>query len=284
MPGDDANQPYPLAWQPGHFYSPIPDLNAIAHGRDRIFDAPVTSLAGIDLNTRRQLRFLKRLGRAHEPGFFHDQKRPDRRFFYDNDNYRHGEALVLMGFLRSLQARRIVEVGSGYSTCAVLDIRDAFLPDLKVTSIEPHPQLLDSLLRDGDRSTMELVAEPVQTVGLAPFMRLQRNDILLIDSTHVVKTDSDVTHHLFRILPALARGVYVHFHDIYFPFEYPENWVMEGRAWNEIYALRAFLQYNRAFEIVHFASYLSQMHRDRVEAHMPASLRSPCSSLWLRKR
>ena len=81
-------------------------------------------------------------------------------------------------------------------------------------------------------------------------MTLEANDILFIDSSHVLKVGSDV-HHLFaEVLPALKPGVYTHFHDIFFPFEYPYAWIQEGRYWTEAYALRAFLQFNTTFEIV----------------------------------
>jgi hypothetical protein len=105
-----------------------------------------------------------------------------------------------------------------------------------------------------------------------------------VDSTHVAKVGSDVNHILFEVLPSLRSGVYVHFHDIYFPFEYPKEWVYQGRAWNEAYVLRAFLQHNDAYEIVLFGSFLSAFHRPWLAERMPLVARNPGSSLWLRKR
>ena len=83
----------------------------------------------------------------------------------------------------------------------------------------------------------------MQDVALSTFSGLRRGDILFIDSSHVAKIGSDVNHLVFTVLPALQSGVLVHFHDIFFPFEYPQAWLAEGRAWNEAYLLRAFLQY-----------------------------------------
>src|SRR5690606_17050723 len=109
------------------------------------------------------------------------------------------------------------------------------------------------------------------------------NDILFIDSTHVSKINSDVNYIFFEILPRLASGVYIHFHDIFFPFEYPKAWVYEGRAWNEAYILRAFLQYNNAFSVVLMNTFMDQFHKSFFREHMPLCLINPGGSIWIRK-
>jgi hypothetical protein len=115
------------------------------------------------------------------------------------------------------------------------------------------------------------------------FAALGPGDILFIDSTHVCKPGSDVEFLFSRVLPALAAGVYVHVHDIFYPFEYPKEWVEEGRAWNEAYLLAAFLQYNRAFRVEFWGQYLQHFHRERFAADLPLYLRDPGGSIWLRK-
>ena len=85
------------------------------------------------------------------------------------------------------------------------------------------------------------------------------------------------------MLPALAAGVYVHFHDIFYPFDYPTDWVEEGRGWNEAYVLRAFLEYNPDFEIVLFNDLVQQRFPDRFARDFPLWTRNPGASLWLRK-
>jgi hypothetical protein len=99
----------------------------------------------------------------------------------------------------------------------------------------------------------------------------------------VSRLGSDVNHELFEVLPTLQRGVHVHFHDIFFPFEYPLEWSEEGRAWNEAYLLRAFLEYNDAFEIVLFNDLVGRCFRGLLERDFPLWLRNPGGSLWLRK-
>jgi hypothetical protein len=104
-----------------------------------------------------------------------------------------------------------------------------------------------------------------------------------VDSSHVVKIGSDVAHIIFEILPRLKPGVIVHFHDVFYSFEYPKEWVKEGRAWNEDYFLRAFLQYNSVFQILYFNSFMGQFYQNELERKMPLCLRNTGGSLWMKK-
>ena len=122
------------------------------------------------------------------------------------------------------------------------------------------------------------------------FSSLGENDILFIDSSHVSKTHSDVNYLFFEILPRLRAGVYVHVHDVFYPFEYPREWVYQGRGWNEAYLTRAFLQYNSAFTIQLFNSFLERFHVALLEREMPlctryveANMPTSAQSLWLKK-
>jgi hypothetical protein len=120
-------------------------------------------------------------------------------------------------------------------------------------------------------------------VDTSHFQQLEAGDILFIDSTHVTKAGSDVNQIMFDILPVLRPGVLIHFHDICYPFEYPKEWILTGRYWNEAYLLRAFLQYNSSFEIVFFNSYMGQLHSDQFSA-APLFLWNPGTSIWIRKK
>jgi hypothetical protein len=143
--------------------------------------------------------------------------------------------------------------------------------------------IVAAIERDADRKQNDIIVDAVQNVPLERFAALEAGDILFVDSSHVAKTGSDVVHLFGQVLPRLAKGVRVHFHDIFWPFEYPEEWIREGRAWNEAYLLRAFLQFNSAFRIVLFNSYLGLHHRDLVERHLPLFLQNTGGSLWLEK-
>jgi hypothetical protein len=186
--------------------------------------------------------------------------------------------------IRYARPRRIIEVGSGYSSCVTLDTNELFFDNRIVcTFVEPYPQRLHMLLRQGDLEHIEILDLSVQRVPLDRFRALEANDILFIDSTHVAKIGSDVNYVFAEILPALRPGVYVHFHDIFYPFEYPKEWIYEGRAWNEAYLLRGFLAFNSAYEIILFNTFLERFHRERFVRRMPLCLKNEGASIWLRR-
>jgi predicted O-methyltransferase YrrM len=186
--------------------------------------------------------------------------------------------------IRHFRPRRVVEVGSGFSSALMLDTNELHCdPPMQLTFVDPHPDRLDGLLRPHDRGAVRLIAAPVQGVALDLFDALGAGDFLFVDSSHVSAPGSDVNHLLFTALPRLRPGVVVHFHDVFYPFEYPPEWIREGRAWNELYTLRAFLQYNAAFEVLLFNSYLGYRHADLIRRQMPLMGVNPGGSLWLRK-
>jgi len=167
----------------------------------------------------------------------------------------------------------------------MLDTNELFFDNsISLTFIEPHPQAFLSLMKRGDAKRIELVSSQLQDVGLDVFSRLSANDILFIDSSHVSKVGSDVNYLVFEILPLLQRGVYVHFHDVFYPFEYPQQWICDlGIAWNEAYLLRAFLQYNTSFRIAFFNTYLETFFEKEMRAVLPLCFNNTGGSIWLRK-
>ena len=274
---------YERGWPPGHFYSPIPSLAEVRRREAEIFRVP-REIPGVDLNEGAQLELFAALAAFYGEQPFPEHRRDGTRYFFENPMYSYGEALVLYAMIRHLRPRRIVEIGSGHSSCAMLDTIERFLDGaVACTFIEPYPDLLRSLVGDEEFARLHVIATPVQDVDPEVFARLEAGDILFVDSTHVAKVGSDVNHIVFHVLPALQRGVYVHFHDVYYPFEYPRDWVYQGRAWNEAYVMRAFLQYNREFPVAFFNSFFGRFHHERLSERMPLCLRSPGSSLWLRR-
>ncbi len=269
---------------PGHFYSPIPSLDEVRRYESWIFGEIPTHFAGIDLGEEKQLALLKTFQSyfLHIP--FQDQKVENLRYSFSNSSYTYSDAVFLYCMMLHMKPRRIVEVGSGYSSCVILDTNELHFDNkISTTFIEPHPELLLSMIKEQDKNRIQLIALPLQDVELDEFSSLVENDILFIDSTHVSKVGSDVNYLFFEILPSLNRGVLIHFHDIFYPFEYPKGWILENRAWNELYMLRAFLQYNQHFEIVFFNTFLEQIYRERFEKEMPQFLINPGGSIWLRK-
>ncbi|WP_179776043.1 class I SAM-dependent methyltransferase [Amycolatopsis endophytica] len=268
---------------PGHFYSPQPDPAQVVARSAELFD-PSRDPLGIDLREDEQLALLPVLAELLTDHPVPAERSPEYRYFPDNPEYSWSDALVLHAMLRHLRPRRFVEIGSGHSSAMTLNTVEHWLDgSVDLTFVEPYPQRLESVLRPGDAQRVTVHEQPVQDVPLDPFLALESGDVLFIDSTHVVKAGSDVNHLFFEVLPRLADGVWIHLHDVFFPFEYPLDWVTEGRAWQEVYLLRAFLMDNPRFEIRWFQRYLWARHRERLETAVPDMARNPGGNIWLRK-
>jgi hypothetical protein len=269
---------------PGHFYSPIPNLDEVRENESTIFGSTPEVIPGIDLAEASQLRLLDTFKTYYAELPFPAHKTPALRYFFENSSYSYSDAIILYCMIRHAQPKRIIEIGSGHSSCVTLDTNELFFSDeIKTTFIDPYPEVLLSLIKPSDHKAIRVIPNKLQDVDADIFRSLEANDILFVDSTHVSRINSDVNRILFEILPSLKSGVYVHFHDIFYPFEYPKEWVYQGRAWNEAYALRAFLQFNSAFKIVFFNTYLEHFHKPLFEAHLPLCLKNTGGSLWIQR-
>jgi hypothetical protein len=269
---------------PGHYYSPIPSLEEIKKDESRIFESAPRSIPGIELNEADQLKLLGEFRGYYKEMPFQSEKREGLRYYFENPAYSYSDAILLHCMIRFLKPKRIIEIGSGFSSCVTLDTNELFFDDsIATTFIEPYPQLLLSLITEKDKGKIRIIATRLQDVDPLEFKALQTNDILFIDSTHVSKINSDVNRIVFDILPNLSSGVYIHFHDIFFPFEYPKDWVYEGRSWNEAYILRAFLQFNSAFRIVLMNTFMENFHEPFFQEMMPLCLRNTGGSIWIRR-
>lgn len=272
-------------YPPGHFYSPIPNLSEVRANTSRLFNATTQIDEGIDLCRDSQAALIHELAQFYDDFDWPEKRTEGRRFYWGQTFFGRGDAAALYCMLRHLQPRRIVEVGSGFSSGLMLDVRDRFLgQDVHLTFIDPYPDRLSLMLSDADRRSCVIIIDQVQNVPADRFAELAEGDILFIDSSHVSKIGSDVNYLLFEVLPSLQAGVIVHFHDILWPFEYPRAWVMAGRAWNESYLVRAFLQYNARFEIMLFNSFIKSQLPELAATKMPSFLDGEPGSLWLRKR
>jgi len=260
----------PPYFAPGHYYS----STTSPEDRERAVSWRDVAPVGIDLREDEQVLLAHDIGLTSSPWV----TRLGRRYNPDNNMYGFGDAATLSCMIRHFKPNRVIEVGSGWSTAVILDTAEMYLPNLRVTCVEPYTERLDSVLFDGD--DVNIIAKPVQDVPVTWFADLEAGDILFIDSTHVLKSGSDVVWLYLHVLPTLAPGVIVHIHDVHWPFEYPEDWIREGRDWTELYLLRAFLTHNTSWEILLMTHWLWTQR----EALVPVSLRSePTGSLWMRK-
>jgi len=268
---------------PGHFYSPLPDLNEILADRERMYrEAEIED--GLSLSLEAQLHLAEVFGR-YQAGFPWTEQQTSRlRYRLRNDFFPPGDACSLYSMIRHFTPKRIIEVGSGYSSAVMLDTIELYATGkVDVCFIEPFPDRLESLLRETDHDRVRIIRTPVQQVPDSVFEPLEENDILFIDSSHVSKAGSDVNRLLFSVLPRLSKGTLVHIHDIFYPFEYPLDWFKEGRCWNELYLVRAFMLFNSGFETIFFNSYLWSKASESVARHLPPFAAGAGGSLWLRR-
>lgn len=276
-------------YKPGHFYSPIPSREEVRESADRIFSD--SGVLDVELNIDKQFQLLETFKtiRSDFPYDFINAKESEklRYRFTRRPQYRYSDVMFLYHVIRHLEPQQIVEVGSGASSAVMLDVNDLFFnSSIEFTFIEPYPERLYGFLKEQDRSNTRIITKKVQDVSMDVFQALKENDILFIDSSHVSKVGSDVNHLIFNVLPRINKGVWIHFHDIFYPFELPRHWILQNsRFWNESYLLRAFLMNNDAYEIMLFNTMLHKKFRNWFENEMPECLidEADSGSIWIRK-
>jgi hypothetical protein len=138
-------------------------------------------------------------------------------------------------------------------------------------------------MKPQDEASVTIIESKLENLDPTLFEELAENDILFIDSTHVSKVNSDVNWMFFEILPRLRKGVHIHFHDIFHPFEYPKEWIYQGWAWQEAYLLRAFLQDNQRYQITYFQDFMFKNFHHYFAQYLPLCLKNGGASLWLKK-
>ncbi len=233
---------------PVHFYQPIPDTRDLPESIWSRRSAPTGLEVNLDAMGETLDGFKREFGAEYDA--LPRQEQSPHGFFLENKRYETVDAEVCYCFVRSRKPRRIIEVGSGFSSILMLDALALNERDGKpgeLLTIDPYPfERLQGVRRDNFR--VEKI--PVQSAPLSHFESLERGDILFIDSSHVSCIGSDVTFEILEILPRIKPGVLVHIHDIFLPAEYPRKWVMQWhRFWNEQYMLQAFLAFNSAFRV-----------------------------------
>jgi hypothetical protein len=271
--------------RPIHYYEPLPDFSSITR------EAVMTRRegGGVNWNWPQQERWSEMLSRyASEITELQKQESTLQQFDFANPMFAPFDAAVYYSTVRALKPERIIEVGSGYSTqiaCIALQKNAAEGKPGRMTCIEPYPPAW----LHGVGMQVDLLCQTVESVDIRIFTELKENDILFIDSTHTVKFQSDVCREFLEILPQLAVGVYVHVHDIFFPYDYPPEWLIDQRrAWNEQYLLEAFLAFNADFEVL-LANHFVTIDRPEFAAQimgipMTTGQTHLAGSFWMRRR
>lgn len=272
-----------VCYPPGHYYSPLLDLEKLGpNDTNYPFDG-AEWWENIDLRLPEQRAYYEELLERFPPPAWPKEKNDGFRYFTGNDCFILADAFTLSGIIQKEKPRRIIEVGSGFSSAVMLDtFRHAHM-SVETTFVEPYPDRLYSLLSRDDRDLSTIHVDLVQKLPLSIFDQLEAQDILFLDSSHVAKVGSDVSFIFLRILPRLKPGVIIHFHDVFYPFTYPMGWIRQGWAWNEALFIRAFLIGNPQFEIMAFNCCIGTLFPEIFWERFPAFLENTGGSIWIRK-
>jgi len=265
---------------PVHFYQPIPDTQTLP---EMLWKRP-SKLVGIDMNHSVQLDLLRKRFPKFREEYEQFPTKPTgepSRFYLGNGLFDGTDALVAYSMVRHFQPDLIIEVGSGFSSL-VSGEAAAKNNSSALICIEPFPK---EFLKQGFPGLHSLIEKRVEDVDLNFFSQLGSGDILFIDSSHTVKIGGDVNYLFLELLPRLKPGVIVHVHDIFLPFEYRRDWVMdEFRFWTEQYLLQAFLSFNSEFEVLMANSYLSHYYKEDLKAAFPSLASWGGGSFWMRRK
>jgi hypothetical protein len=267
------------------YYSPIPDLS---HLPENVWTRR-SALGAVELGVDEALGFVEETLAAFitELDVPVDDPGAPGSFFLANGGFDRVDAELLYAMVRAMRPRRVVELGSGYSSLLInLACRRNAAEGVQTLhhAYDPHPR--PHILGEALTDLSSLTATSATDVPLGTFEELEPGDILFVDTTHTVKLASDVNFVILDVLPVLCSGVIVHFHDIFLPWEYPRAWFAEmGWYWAEQYLLQAFLAYNDCFEVLVPAHALAREHPSRLGSVVPSFTDEvQPGSMWLRRR
>jgi regulator of replication initiation timing len=271
---------------PGHFYSPITDPNdpLVRQSGNLNLDA-LSEQGDLAIDEKTMVRLLGWLGENGQRFPFTTGATAEWRYYTGNGHFGHADGAVLFSMLMEYKPARCIEFGCGFSSLLIMDVNDHFLEhSMEMTLYDPRPDIVLSLLAPHDPYRERVQARRSREIPNEVFTALRRGDLLSLETSHVAKTGSDVTDLLSRVLPLLAPGVLIHIHDIFYPFDYPEAWVVQdNRSWNEGYLLRAFLQYNPQFRVLFFNNLIFRKYFDEANAAFPGLEDTHASSIWIEK-
>jgi predicted O-methyltransferase YrrM len=263
---------------PCHFYEPVPILSELS---DEIWKKKSECL-GISINEEFQCNVLSEICGKYKneyDTFGFEKPSENCPYFVKNGSFGGADGDVLYSLIRHFKPKRIIEVGSGWSTLllsAACERNREEVGKAELIAIEPNPPEFLKHVKN-----IKLIQKKVQEIGFDIFETLEENDILFLDSSHIVAIGSDVCYEFLEILPRLNRGVLIHIHDIFIPYEYPKRWVKGSkRFWNEAYLVQAFLMYNSAFEVIWAGNWMKTKY---PEAFARMFRSSDAQSLWIRR-
>lgn len=247
-----------------HYYEPLFDKK---HLKKDLFEK--RNLVNVDFNLSGQLSLLSQLNYSLELENVREDYESDSIYNFKNGSFEHGDGEFLYNLVRLKKPTKIIEIGSGHSTkITQLAIKNNKLENPKYNCnhicIEPYemPWL--------EKLDITVLRQRVEEISASFFEQLEENDLLFIDSSHMIRPQGDVLYEYLEILPVIKKGVIVHIHDIFTPRDYPYLWVIEEvRFWNEQYLLEAFLGSNQDWTVIGMLNLLYHEHFEHLKFKMP---------------
>lgn len=186
-------------------------------------------------------------------------------FFWNNPAFSYSDAMAYYCVLRTLRPKRVLEIGSGYSTL-VADMALRANGEGELVLVEPYPKPFLKALA----TVSELIERPVQDIPESELVALiDSSQVWFIDSTHTVKTGSDCLYIYLKVMPQVSSDVMCHSHDIYLPYAMPARMALEKNIfWTEQYLLQAYLLDNPKAQVVFGSTYLKRAMPERSKAFM----------------
>jgi len=265
-----------------HYYHPL--INPNKHNLKSLRDERI--IGGLDLNINKQKEIILSFNYVDELLKFPPKKSNGNEYYYHNDSFGSGDSEYLYNIIRKFKPNRIIEVGSGFSTKMMLNSINKNKDEdsnynCELTCIEPFEY------KQIEGLPITLLKEKVESLDIKIFKELKNNDILFIDSSHIIRPQGDVLFEIQQILPELNPGVLIHFHDIFTPRDYLDEWIYkEHLLWNEQYFLETFLSFNDRFEVIGSLNYLKHNYWELLSSKCPILSREKNSepgSFWIRK-
>lgn len=248
-----------------HFYQPL--INPKKHLKKSLRED--RHLPGIDFNTKEQLELLNKFCYNNELLEFPVKKTDNLEYYYDNPSYKSGDGEYLYNIIRHFKPGKIIEIGSGNSTLMAINAINKNIqedPLYQCDHICVEPYRMDWL----EKTTVNVIRKKVEELDIDFFSQLTTNDILFIDSSHIIRPQGDVLFEYLEVLPTLKSGVIIHVHDIFTPKDYLDSWIFDKHLlWNEQYLLEAFLSNNSDFKIIGALNYLSHNFNDEFSKVNP---------------
>ena len=265
-----------------HYYHPL--INPNKHNLKSLRDERI--IGGLDLNINKQKEIILSFNYVDELLKFPPKKSNGNEYYYHNDSFGSGDSEYLYNIIRKFKPNRIIEVGSGFSTKMMLNSINKNKDEdsnynCELTCIEPFEY------KQIEGLPITLLKEKVESLDIKIFKELKNDDILFIDSSHIIRPQGDVLFEIQQILPELNPGVLIHFHDIFTPRDYLDEWIYkEHFLWNEQYFLETFLSCNDRFEVIGSLNYLKHNYWELLSSKCPILSREKNSepgSFWIRK-